>query len=574
MESVNPPHTGRPVTLARNGMVSTPHYLATTAGVQALLNGGTAVDALIAANAVLCVVYPHMAGLGGDCFWLLWNAREGKLSALDGNGRRCQAATIDLYRRRGLSRIPLRGPLAANTVPGAVDSWVAAHERYGRLQWASLFNRAVDYAHNGVPVATSTARWLARDREVLTQHSPAGRIFLKDGRPYRAGEVLVQSDLATSLREIASTGRHAFYTGHIAGEIVRHLRAHGGLLSLEDFAEQRSDWQRPIGTTYRGYEAYSLRHSAQGLATLFILNLIEGYDVKGLGDGSADYLHIVIEATKLAFADRDRRLADPLFAEVPAEALLAKEYAAQSRDEIDPRRACPWGAEVCRPSQTRLRPWGAEVCRPSQTRLRPWGEVQAALEATQSVRGHTVWLGAVDKDGNCASCLQSIGQDFGSAVVGGDTGILLQNRGSFLSLDSGRADRLEPHKRTFDALAPLLMVRQGRPRLLFGATGGEAQPQVALATRALDFGYDAQQCVEAPRWLWRPAGAQPSRSLALEARFPEETAVELRRRGHAVELLAEWSDAVGHAGQIHIDPDDGVLMGAADPRSDGAAMGW
>ena len=555
MAAISPPRTGRPVIFAPNGLIATSHYLATAAGTSVLERGGSAVDAIIAANAVLCVAYPHMAGLGGDCFWLVWDPTEKKLAAINGSGRSGEAATIDYYRGRGHEEIPSRGPLAANTVPGAVDGWFVAHERYGRLDWGALFERAIGYAEVGMPVSRSLARWLVKDREVLSKHELAGRTFLKNGQPYKLGEMYKLSGLARSFREIASGGRDAFYKGWIAREIVRYLRANGGLLSLEDFADHHSDWVDPIHTSYRGNEIYTFPPNTQGLSVLLILNLIEGFDIRAMGDGSADYLHHVVEATKLAFADRDRWVTDPDFIEVPYGALLSKEYAAQRRTQVDPNRARRF--EDLRPGN----PLGA------------WPH--AASLASRGRSGDTVYLCAIDKEGVCASFIQSIYHDFGSAIVGGETGIILQNRGSFFALDPNDPNRLEPRKRTFHTLMPSMMLHDGQPRLVFGTMGGEGQPQTqtAMITRAVDFGYDVQQAIEAPRWLWGRSWGEPSRSLKLEDRFPKETVDELRQRGHDVDVLDEWSETMGHANQIAIG-EDCLLRGASDPRSDGAAMGY
>ncbi len=553
MARIEPPRTGRPVTLGMRGMVATPHYLATEAGVEALASGGTAADAIIAANAVLCVAYPHMAGLGGDCFWLYWNGREGRLSALNGSGRSAQAATIEYYRSRGFDEIPSRGPLAANTVPGTVDAWAAAHERFGRLEWGSLFWRAIDYAENGIPVPASTARWMEKDQQVLAQHGAAGAILLKNGRPYRTGEVLVQEHLARSLHEVAEGGRDAFYRGWIAHEIVRDLQANGGLLSLEDLAGHRSDWVEPIHTSYRQHDVYTFPPNTQGLALLLILNMIEGYDLAAMGDGSAGYVHHIVEATRLAFADRDRWVADPESLQAPLDELLSRAYAAQRRQEIDPHRTRDW----------------REITAEEPAAAAPSPQVGHA-------GGGTVYLCAVDDEGNCASCIQSIYHDFGSAVVGGNTGIILQNRGAHFSLDPAHPNRLEPRKRTFHTLMPSMVMRGGRPYVVFGTMGGEGQPQTqaAMLTRLIDFGYDVQQAVEAPRWLWGRTWGEPSRTLKLEGRFPRDTVEQLGRMGHTVDVLDDWTEVMRHAQQIRTHPESGVLEGAADPRGDGAAMGW
>jgi gamma-glutamyltranspeptidase len=548
----------RPVRLtaqAREGMVSTPHYLATGAGVETLARGGSAVDATIAASAVLCVVYPHMVGLGGDAFWLIADGAGGNPVALNASGRSAAAATAELYRNRGLQRIPARGPLAAITVPGAVDGWAQAHQRYGRLPWASLFEPAAQHAESGAPVARSLARWMGKDQEILLEHDAAGEIFLHEGRPFGEGESLRQPDLAASFREIASGGRDAFYRGSIAQETVRHLESLGGLLSLDDFAGHRSDWVDPILTTYRGYQVYTFPPNSQGVALLQILNILEGYDVTAMGDGTADYVHHVVEATKVAFADRDRWVSDPDFLEAPIAALLSTEYAGQLREQIDPNRALM-----------------LDQVPPGESPPGPSGPAQESVETRQ---GDTVYMAVVDRDGGCVSYIQSIYYDFGSAVVAGRTGILLQNRGSHFSLEPDHPNRLEPGKRTFHTLMPSMLLREGRPYLVFGSMGGEGQPQTqaAMVTRRVDFGQGVGEAIEAPRWLWGRAWGSEDRSLKLEARFPRETVEELLGMGHQVEVLGSWEEVMGHAAQILIDPASGDLQGAADPRSDGSAMG-
>ncbi|MCX6021305.1 MAG: gamma-glutamyltransferase, partial [Chloroflexi bacterium] len=336
-----PPATGRPATLARNGMVATPHALATSAGLGVLERGGGAVDALIAANAVLCVAYPHMAGLGGDCFALVWDSHSQTAHALNGSGRSGAGATADFYLTRGLSAIPARGPMAANTVPGAVDAWWELHQRFGRQPWGDLFSRAVDYAERGVPVSTSLAAWIATDLQVLTEHAAAGDIYLRNGHPYRLGDVLVQTNLARTLKEIAAGGRDAFYRGAIAREMVDSLPEGGALLTREDFADHRAEWTPPLAGSYRGRKVITTPPNSQGLALLLLLNMLEGDDLTALGDGSADYVHTIVEATKLAFADSERWVSDPEFGAVLPEHLLSKEYAAARRRLIDPQHAAP-----------------------------------------------------------------------------------------------------------------------------------------------------------------------------------------------------------------------------------------
>lgn len=559
MAKLGPPFTGRPATLAMNGMIATSHYLATAAGNRILQEGGSAVDAAIAANAVLCVVYPHMAGLGGDCFWLIWSSRDRQLMALNGSGRSARSATADFYRDKGYSEIPTRGPLAANTVPGAVDGWFEAHRCLGRLEWRRLFDRAIQYAEEGAPVSRGTATWLERDRDILAEQDVAARIFLPNGRVPQAGDVLVQSDLARSLRLIADAGRDAFYQGDLAQEITRYLQDNGGLLSMQDFASHHSDWVEPIKTTYRGLDVYTFPPNSQGLSVLLMLNIIEGLDVARMGDLTADYVHYIVEATKLAFADRDRWVTDPETTRVPLDRLLSRDYADQCRQQIDPRHSLKGG----------------------QAKPGPAGGGEPVLggpgmSTEPRTGGDTAYLAAVDKDGNAASLIQSIYRDFGSAMVGGNTGIVLQNRGSCFSLDPNHVNCLEPNKRTFHTLMPSMMFKNDRPYVVFGTMGGGGQPQTqtAMVTRMIDFGYNVQQAIEAPRWLYGRAWGEEETTLKLEGRFPKDVVEELRHRGHQVEVVDDWAEVMGHAQAISVDQDTGVLSGGADPRGDGAAMGW
>jgi gamma-glutamyltranspeptidase/glutathione hydrolase len=553
MSHPNGPRTGRPPTLAPRALVATPHYLASSAGLETLRRGGSAVDAAIAANAVLCVVYPHMAGLGGDGFWLIASPDTGGVQALNAGGPAAQAATPAFYRDRGhASEIPERGALAVLTVPGAADGWRAAHERFGRLPWADLFAAAIDYARDGMPVSRSLADWLAQDLPILQDFPETARVFLPAGEPQREGSRLVQADLARAFEALASGGaRDGFYEGTIAQRICESLGPVGSPLRPEDFAAYRAAWVEPIATTYRGFEVVEMPPSTQGFATLQILNLLEGFDVAAWGEGTADYYHHLVEAVKVAFADRDEWLTDPDYVKIPLDRLLSKDYAARRRALIDPRRALL--AEHVEPG---LR-FGA-----------------GSLRRTPD--GDTCYFCAADADGLVVSVIQSIYHDFGAAVIGGDTGIILQNRGCFFSLDERHPNRLEPGKRTFHTIIPAMMMQDGQPVLAFGTMGGEGQPQTqaALVTRIVDFGFDVQQAIEAPRWLLGRTWGTESRNLSLESRIPDEVTRALRLRGHPVQMVEAWSGTMGHAQAIRIDRASGFLEGGADPRGDGTAVGW
>jgi gamma-glutamyltranspeptidase len=551
MRNPDGPVTGRPATLAPNGMVATSHTLASQAGLDMLRRKGSAVDAVIAANAVLCVVYPHMAGLGGDGFWLI--AEPGRdVRALNGSGPAATAATIDHYREQGhTDEIPSRGAAAALTVPGAVDGWRELHEAYGRLDWDELFAAAIGYARRGAPIGRSLADWIAQDVDVLGAEERTAELYLRDGRPLRLGDRFAQPDLASTLDAIAMQGARELYEGATAERLAAALERTGSPLRGEDLEAFRAEWVQPIRTTYRGLEMLSFPPNTQGFAALQILNLIEGFDVVGWGDGTADYYHHMAEAVKLAFADRDAWLTDPAFVDIPTERFLTKDYADERRGRIDPTSAM------------------------KMDDVEP-GIAPPTAGGRRSVEGDTCAFCAVDGDGLAVSAIQSIYHDFGSGVIAGDTGVLMQNRGSFFSLDEEHPNHLEPGKRTFHTLIPSMTLRDGEPELVFGSMGGEGQPQTqaAIVTRLEDFGYDVQQAIEAPRWLMGRTWGVESRDLSLEGRISDEVARELEFRGQPVKMLPNWDDNMGHAQAIRIDRERGLLEGGADPRGDGAAVGY
>ena len=533
--------TTRPVTLARNGMVSSPHYLASAAGLRVLQDGGTAVDAAIAVNSTLGVVYPHMTGAGGDAFWLIYDARSGTLHGLNGSGRAGSAASRGMFRSHGYETIPQRGPLAAVTVPGAVDSWCAAHDWYGRMPLSDVLRSAINYARDGYAVCAGQADCLHQVADVLATYGTTRDTLLPEGRPPREGEVVGLPRLAETLETVAEKGRDGFYDGAVADEIAAALQRAGGLLTVDDFRSHRSDWVQPIDTSYRGLDCYQHPPNSQGFAHLMMLNILEGFDLTGLEDASPEYLHTLVEATKLAFAERDRYLTDPDSVDIPLADLLSKDYAAELRTRIDAERAAP--------------------------------PVPAAADG-----GDTTCSVVVDGAGNAVSVIQSLYHECGSGFVAGDTGVLMQNRGSFFSLDDRHVNRLEPGKRTFHTLMPGMAFRNGQPYMVYGTMGGEGQPQTstALVTRVVDFGHEIQHAIDRPRWLFGRTWGEDTRDLRVESRFPEATGAGLRDRGHPVRVVDEWDSAMGHAQGIRIDHHSGteVLMGGADPRGEGLALGW
>jgi gamma-glutamyltranspeptidase len=548
-------------TLGSRGMVACAHYLATQAGVQILTQGGNAIDAAIAANAVMTVVYPSTCSAGGDIFMLIWEAKTQQLHALNGSGRAPQAMTPDYFASKGMQQIPERGPLPI-TVPGAVDGWFEALSRFGRLSPETIFAPAIAYAEEGMPVSPKLSGWVQHAaKDVLMPWESSAEVFLPHGQPVHTGNILRQPNLARTYRMLAKEGRDAFYRGPLAGSITDYVQRCGGLLSLEDMQQHHSDWVSPISTNYRGYDIYEFPPNSQGIAALEMLNIIEGYNLKALGYQTAAYLHILLEAKKLAFADRDSYVSDPAFVNVPVEQLLSKSYAKQQRERIDPKRATPYFA--------------------------------AGLEK----EGDTMYLCAADREGNVVSLIQSLFFGFGSGIIGGDTGVLLQNRGTYFSLDPRHVNFLQPGKRTMHTLTPAMVFRDGKPYMALGSMGGDAQPQihVQVLSAMIDFGLNPQQAIAAPRWrslrynvdmagkrkeMTGQRGVDENlrgaviEMVLLEERFLSGIPLELELLGHRTIIGQPWEDAMGHAQAIVVNPTTHVFEGAADPRCDGLALGW
>ena len=536
--------------MTTRGMVTSPHYLATQAGVDTLRKGGTALDAAITLAAVLAVVYPQMCSIGGDNFWLAHEAATGTLHGINASGRSGEKATRDFFTQKGLSAIPLRGPLAACTVPGVVSGWDAAHtlsRLWGSpLSLADLLQEAIALASEGFAVTPSLAYWLHEDcktdpqgyRQLQNQPGFAST-FLPTGKPAHVGQRLRLPELAATLSLIAQEGPRSFYEGELAERMTRWLADNGGLLTARDFAQHDAETVTPLSVRYRGLEACNLPPNTQGVASLSILNILEHMDVASLGEGSAEHIHAIVEATKLAFAERDAYVTDPDFAQIPLDCMLSPAHGRELAQRIHMAHA--------------LEP--ANLLEP---------------------KGDTCWFGVVDAQGNAVSAIQSIFHDFGAGIVAGDTGVLLQNRGSFFSLDPSHVNHLEPRKRTFHTLNPAMLLKNGKPYLVYGTMGGEGQPQTqaAIVTRVVDFGMTPQEAIAAPRWLYGRTWGASSNDLKLEGRIPQKVADELKRRGHPVRLIENYTDTMGHAGAILVDQATGVRQGGTDPRGDGAAVAY
>jgi len=515
-------------------MVACPHALASAAGLDALRAGGSAVDAAIAAAASLGVLYPHMCGIGGDAFWLIYDAGARKVSYLDGGGRAAATATLDRF--PGQAEIPLRGLAPATlTTPGAVASFCEAHARHGRLTLARCLQDAIHYAQDGFPVTARLSRWIELTAPELDPASKA--IFLPEGEAPAAGSRLRNVRLAETLGAIARQGRAGFYEG----EVARELAKLGGFFTQRDLAAQGAYWGEPIRGTYRGVTICETPAPTQGFTVLEMLNLLEPLE---LGDfGGADHVHLLVQAKQIAYHDRDRWLADPRFVEVPTKRLLSKSHADERRRLIDPRRALPWDK----------------------------------VPSYGSLSGDTVYVAAVDERGNAASLIFSLYGVFGSCVTCAGTGVVLQNRAAYFSLDPGHPNRLEPGKVPMHTLIASAAFRDEKLWALLGCMGADGQPQIHLQTYVamIDFGQDIQQALAGPRWLsGRFALGEARDTLHIEARFPRATIDELERRGHPVDRWGDWNELAGHAHGITVDPQTGLLAGGFDPRSDGAAVGY
>ncbi|QGQ98344.1 gamma-glutamyltransferase [Paenibacillus psychroresistens] len=521
--------------IGTKAMVVSPHYLASAAGARILQKGGNAYDAAIAVSACLAVVYPHMTGLGGDSFWLMYNQKAGNMRAYNGSGRSGSEISRETF--TGEKAIPHRGIRSIITVPGMVDSWEAILSEYGRLTLAEVLEPAITYAAEGFPLSNNQYENTVYQLPLLSQMPITSDIYVPGGQAPQTGSKFIQKQLAQSLRELAAEGRDSFYKGTIANKIVAYLQENGGLLTLADFANHHGEWTTPVTGNYRGYDIYQVPPNSQGFVGIMALNILEKYNLNEIPHGSYEYYHLLVEALKLSFQDRNRVLTDPEFSSIPLEQLLSKAYAEQLAQKLQMNLAKPFQTE----------PLGSD----------------------------TAYAAVVDEEGNAVSFIQSLYFEFGSGVVAGETGILMQNRGSFFSLDPNHVNCLEPNKRTFHTLMPAMACRAGKPYILYGTQGGEGQPQTqtAIITRMLDYGMDPQSAINQPRFVWGKTWGEDTQELKVEGRVSQETLDRLGQAGHLVRKVADYDSVVGHAHAIQID-DNGFRIGGTDPRADGAAIGW
>ena len=526
--------------IGQNGMVATSHPLATQIGLDILKQGGTAIDAAIAANIALGLMEPTGNGIGGDLFAIVWDANEKKLHGLNASGPAPKNISIDYFVKNGLNKIPSYGPLPV-TVPGAVDGWVKLHEKFGKMDFQSLFEPTIEYAENGFPVTETIAYYLDRSKKRFENYPNFRDVWLKNGKMPAKGEIFKNPQLAKTLRIIADQGRAGFYEGRVATTMADFIQSQGGFLSYEDLSSFHSEWTPPVSSNYRGYDVWELPPNGQGIAALQILNILENYNIKKMGLFSAEYIHLFTEAKKLAFADRAKYYADPDFSKIPVQELISKSYAKDRAKLINLSEA-------------------AQTDQPG------------VLES-----GDTIYLTAADKYGNMISLIQSNYRGMGSGMMPPGLGFMLQDRGELFSLDKNHRNALEGGKRPFHTIIPAFVTKDGKPFMSFGVMGGATQPQAhaQIIINMIDFGLNLQEAGDAPR-IVHSGSSQPTDevmtdggTLSIESGFGKEIEKQLTKKGHNI----KYEKGI-FGGYQAIMLEDGVYYGASETRKDGQAAGY
>ncbi len=528
--------------IAQNGMACTSQPLATQAALDILKAGGNAIDAAIAANAVLGLVEPTGNGMGGDLFAIVWDAKTKKLYGLNASGRSPYELTLDYFKENGYEKIPSYGPLPVS-VPGCVDGWFELHNKFGKLSMKEVLSPAISYAENGFPLTELIAYYWGRSANFLNQYPGFEEIFMPNGKAPKKGEVFKNPYLASTLKLVAEQGRDVFYKGEIAEKIVKYVREQGGFLSMKDFEDHHSDWVEPISTNYRGYDVWELPPNGQGTAVLQMLNILENFDIASMGFGTPEYMHLFIEAKKLAYEDRAKYYSDMDFNKLPIKELISKAYGKERAELINEDRAA---------------------------RSYPAGELE---------QGNTIYLTTADKDGNMVSLIQSNYRGMGSGMTPGKLGFILQDRGELFALEEGHMNVYEPHKRPFHTIIPAFITKDGEPYISFGLMGGAMQPQghVQVICNLIDFGMNLQEAGDAPR-ISHDGSSQPTGEkmndggrVSLESGFDYQTIRALMSKGHRIGY------ALGPYGgyqAIMWDKRNKVFYGASESRKDGQAAGY
>ena len=526
--------------MGQNGMVATSHPLATQIGLDILKQGGTAVDAAIAANIALGLMEPTGNGIGGDLFAIVWDAKTKKLHGLNASGPAPKNLSIEYFKEKGLTKIPSYGPLPV-TVPGAVDGWVKLHERFGKLEFASLFEPTIEYAIEGFPITETIAYYLDRSQKRFENYPNFNEVWVKDGKMPQKGEIFKNPQLASTLKTISEKGREGFYEGPIAQTMAEFVQSQGGFLSYEDLAEFHSEWTPPVSTNYRGYDVWELPPNGQGIAALQILNILENYDLKGMGLYSSEYIHLFTEVKKIVFADRAKYYADPHFADIPVKELISKSYAKERAKLID------------------------------------LNHVSATDEPGILKSGDTIYLTVADQYGNMVSLIQSNYRGMGSGMMPPGLGFMLQDRGELFSLDKNHRNLLLGGKRPFHTIIPAFVTKDGKPFMSFGVMGGATQPQAhaQIIINMVDFGLNLQEAGDAPR-IVHSGSSQPTDeimkdggTLSLESGFGKTIEDELTAIGHTI----KYEKGI-FGGYQAIMLKNGVYYGASETRKDGQAAGY
>ena len=528
--------------IAQNGMAATSQPLATQVALDILKKGGSAVDAAIAANAVLGLVEPTGNGMGGDLFAIVWDAENEELTALNASGRSPKSLTLDYFIEKEMTKIPSHGPLPVS-VPGCVDGWFELHGKYGKLSMTELLQPAIDYAEKGFPVTELIAYYMGRSVPFLSKYEGFAEVFAPNGKAPQKGEVFKNPALANTFKKIVEGGRDAFYKGDIARAIAQYMKEQGGFITYEDMAGHTSEWVQPVSTNYRGYDVWEIPPNGQGIAALQILNLLEGYDIAGMGFGSEKYIHTFTEAKKLAFEDRAKYYADMDFAKVPVDQLISKAYADERRKLINPKRAAR---------------------RIDESKLRD---------------GDTIYLTVADGEGNMVSLIQSNYRGMGSGMTPPGLGFVLQDRGELFALDKDHMNAYEPGKRPFHTIIPAFITKDGKPWVSFGLMGGAMQPQghAQIVVNLIDFNMNLQEAGDAPR-IQHGGSSQPTGKimtdggiLYLETGVDYEVIRELAKKGHKIQF-----NIGGYGGYQAImwDETNKVYYGASESRKDGQAAGY
>ena len=536
------PFATRSEVIAQHGMACTSQPLASQVALDILKAGGNAIDAAIAANAVLGLVEPISNGIGGDLFAIVWDAETGQLYGLNASGRSPKSLSLEYFKEKGYEKIPSYGPLPVS-VPGCVDGWFELHKKFGSMDMDQILEPAITYAKEGFPVSEVIAYYWAGNARSLSRYPNVSDVYMPGGKAPAKGEVFQNLALANTLELIAQGGRDAFYKGEIARIIDAFMKEQGGFLSYEDLESHSSEWVKPVSANYRGYDVWELPPNGQGIAALQILNILEGYDVASMGFGSSEYIHHFVEAKKLAFEDRAKYYADPAFNDLPVEELISKDYAAKRRELIRPERA------------------------------------SRNLDAGEVEKGNTIYMTVADKHGNMISLIQSNYRGMGSGMCPPGLGFILQDRGELFTLEEGHYNVYEPGKRPFHTIIPAFITKDGSPWMSFGVMGGSMQPQghAQIVVNMIDFGMNLQEAGDAPR-IRHDGSSQPTGTkmtdggvVNLESGIPYETIRELVRRGHDVKYSV---GGYGGYQAIAWDKENGVYYGASESRKDGQAAGY